>query len=106
VRVLLDENLPLEFAAEIHGHEVSTVRGRGWAGLKNGALMKQAAAVCDVFVTMDRNIQHQQHVSRLPFGVILLAAASNRMLHLIPLVANLQTAIAESKPGQFRRVGV
>ncbi|MCR4341960.1 MAG: hypothetical protein NUW01_18950 [Gemmatimonadaceae bacterium] len=55
MRVLLDENLPLEFAAEIHGHKVSTVRGRGWAGLQNGALMKEAAAVCDVFVTMDKN---------------------------------------------------
>jgi len=74
VRVLLDENLPLEFAAEIPGHDVATVRGLGWAGLQNGALMRQAADACDVFVTMDKSIPHQQHIPAMPFGVVLLAA--------------------------------
>jgi hypothetical protein len=73
VRVLLDENLPLEFAAEILGHEVATVRARGWAGLTNGVLLERAASSCEVFVTMDRNIRHQQHIKALPFGVVLMA---------------------------------
>ena len=106
MRVLLDENLPLEFAAEIPGHDVATVRGLGWAGLQNGALMRQAADACDVFVTMDKSIPHQQHIPAMPFGVILLAAHSNRMTDLRPCIPELLGAIATSRPGALQRVGV
>ena len=43
MRVLLDEQLPRQLAREITGHEVSTVQQRGWAGLKNGELLRRAA---------------------------------------------------------------
>lgn len=105
MRVLLDENLPLDFAAEIVGHPVQTVRGLGWTGSENGELMRLAATVCDVFVTMDQNLPHQQNLARLPFGVILLRAPSNRLLHLRPVVAALLAAINTSKPGELQRVG-
>ena len=68
--------------------------------------MQRAAMMCDVFVTMDRNIPHQQHVPALPFGVILLTAYSNRLSHLRPLVAELLLAIAAARPGELQHVGV
>jgi predicted nuclease of predicted toxin-antitoxin system len=102
VRVLLDENPSLDFAAEIRGHDVHTVRGLGWTGVENGELMRRAATACDVFVTMDRNLPHQQHVVRLPFGVILLRAQSNRLLHLRPLIAALLRAIETIKAGELQ----
>ena len=105
MRVLLDENLPLEFAAEIVDHEVLTVRGLGWDGLKNGALMQRAATACDVFVTMDRNIPHQQNIGALRFGVILLQAHSNRIEDLRPIVTVLLHAILDARPGVLQRVG-
>ncbi|MHB8839023.1 MAG: DUF5615 family PIN-like protein [Gemmatimonadaceae bacterium] len=105
MRVLLDENLPVDFAALVVGHEVITVRGLGWAGTQNGELMRRAVAVCDVFVTMDRNIPHQQHIPGLPFGVILLVAHSNRLADLRPHVAALLAAIPRAKPGELQRVG-
>ena len=105
MRVLLDENLPLEFAAEIRGHDVATVRGMGWDGLKNGALMQRAASACDVFVTMDRNIPHQQNIGALKFGVILLQAHSNRIEDLRPIVNALERAILDAGPGVLQHVG-
>lgn len=66
MRVLLDENLPHDLARAIPGHAVSTVQGLGWAGTKNGALLKRATGECDVFVTMDGNIEHQQDFANLP----------------------------------------
>jgi hypothetical protein len=36
VRVLLDENLPHDLAQALPEHEVVTVQGLGWSGLKNG----------------------------------------------------------------------
>ena len=41
MRVLLDEQLPVDLAAELSGHTVDTVAGRGWAGIKNGELLRR-----------------------------------------------------------------
>ena len=67
--------------------------------------MQRAAAICDLFVTMDRNIPHQQNILALSFGVILLSAHSNRLIHLRPIVADLLRAIAVARPGELQRIG-
>jgi hypothetical protein len=55
VRVLLDEQLPRQLARYISGHEVRTVQQEGWAGLKNGELLRRAVAGrFEVFITADR----------------------------------------------------
>jgi hypothetical protein len=106
VRVLLDENLPLEFAAEVVGFSVATVRGLGWSGTKNGELMRRAAPGCDVFITMDRNLPYQQNIPALSFGVIVVYAHSNRLTDLRPIVPALLAAIPTVAPGTWVRVGV
>jgi predicted nuclease of predicted toxin-antitoxin system len=105
MRILLDENIPVDFAAELRGHDVSTVIELGWSGVLNGELMQRARGHCDVFVTLDRNIEFQQNISVLPFGVILVRAVSNRMVHLRPLVAAILLAVSTAKPGQLQEVG-
>jgi len=60
----------------------------------------------DTLVTMDRSLEFQQNVSALPFGVVVVRAPSNRMLHLRPLVPAILDAIAATSPGQLQRVGV
>ncbi len=72
MRILLDENIPVDLAAELVGHEVDTVAGAGWVGIANGRLLRRASGRYDAFVTMDRSIQHQQNIAVLSFGVILL----------------------------------
>jgi hypothetical protein len=70
MRVLLDEQLPRHLVREIAGHDVSTVQQRGWAGLKNGELLRVAAdAHFDVLVTADRNLQFQQNLSQSRLGI-------------------------------------
>lgn len=105
MRVLLDENLPHDLAKVLTGHVVSTVQGLGWAGTKNGALLKRANDVCDVFISMDGNVEHQQKLSALSFGIVIIGAASNRMTDLLPVVPELLHAIAAVQPGEVRRVG-
>lgn len=58
MRILLDENFPVSFAHLLAGHEVFTVHGLGWSGIKNGGLLRRAAERCDVFVTLDRNLAY------------------------------------------------
>ena len=86
MRLLLDENLPISLSAELHGHAVDTVSGRGWAGINNGELLRRMTGQYDVLVTMDRSIEFQQLLSTLPFGIVLVRARSNRMQDLRPLV--------------------
>ncbi|MBI2527541.1 MAG: DUF5615 family PIN-like protein [Candidatus Rokubacteria bacterium] len=105
MRVLLDEQLPLALAQELHNHDVQTVVGRGWAGIKNGELLRLMRGAYDVLVTMDRNLEFQQNLSALPFSVILVRAPSNRMLHLRPLIPMILDALAGVTPGQLHRVG-
>ena len=105
MRVLLDENIPVDLATLLGGHEVQTVSGLGWQGLQNGELLQRAVDRVDAFVTMDRNIEHQQGLADQTFGVALLRARSNRMVHLRPLVPGLLHALADLKPGQIVRVG-
>jgi hypothetical protein len=40
MKVLLDESLSKRLAHVIEGHEVQTLPQMGWAGMKNGALMR------------------------------------------------------------------
>jgi hypothetical protein len=106
MRVLLDEQLPRHLAREIGGHDVSTVQQRGWAGLKNGELLRAAAAEgFEILVTADRNLQFQQNLSRTVLGIVFLVAPSNALEDLLPLVPGLRAAISKSRPGQILRVG-
>jgi predicted nuclease of predicted toxin-antitoxin system len=105
MRVLLDEQLPAELAAELRGHAVDTVAGRGWAGIKNGELLRRMRCHYDVLVTMDRSIEFQQHIPILPFGIVIVRAPSNRMQDLRPLVPSILAAFVAIKPGFIQRIG-
>jgi len=105
VRVLLDENIPVDLAPEIIGHRVDTVVALGWAGVANGELLRRASGHYDALITMDRNIEFQQDISPLPLGVLVLRAVSNRRIHLRPLVPALLDALAMLAPGEIRQVG-
>ena len=50
MRVLLDESIPVDFARELEAFDTQTVIGLGWAGLKNGALLREAAGQFQVLL--------------------------------------------------------
>ena len=62
MRILLDECMPVRFSEDIPGHEVRTIKGLGWLGTKNGALLRRAAREFDAFITVDRGIRQQQQI--------------------------------------------
>jgi predicted nuclease of predicted toxin-antitoxin system len=105
VRVLLDEQLPRQLTQELLGHEVRTVQQQGWAGLGNGELLRLAAAGrFEVFLTADQNLESQQNLLGSPLRVIVLAAPSNALEDLLPLVPSILRAIPDARPGQIQRV--
>ena len=84
---------------------VDTVVGRGWAGITNGELLRRMGGDYDALVTMDRGIEFQQNLTALPFGVLLVRAPSNRMVHLEPLVPAILADLPTLGPGQLHRIG-
>jgi len=105
VRVLLDEQLPLDPAATLQGHSVDTVAGRGWAGITNGELLRRMGGEYEALVTMDQGIEFQQNLTAGAVGVLLVRAPSNRMAHLQPLVPAILDALPALRPGQLHRIG-
>lgn len=104
MRVLLDEQLPRHLARDLARHQVRTVQQEGWAGLKNGELLRRAAEKFDVLVTADQNLQFQQNLARARLGVVLLAARSTTLEDLRPLVPAALSAIDRVRPGELIRV--
>ena len=68
--------------------------------------MRRAAGHFDAFVTMDRNIEFQQNIPALPFGIVLVRAPSNRIVHLLPLLPAILETLQGLRKGELRRVGV
>lgn len=95
VRILLDECIDRRFRSHIKEHEVRTVPEMGWAGTRNGDLLKTATEKFDVFVTVDQNLYFQQNLRDLPIAVIVLRVASNRLPDLLPHVPALQAALTD-----------
>ena len=58
MRVLRDECLPRRLKRELVDHDARTVPEMGWASKRNGELLALAAAEFDVFLTVDRNLDH------------------------------------------------
>jgi len=88
-------------ALELPGHEVWTVAQRGWAGTKNGELLKRASEVFDVFVTADQSLPYQQNLRSVDLGIILLRSVTNRLEALLPLVPGLRRCLQTIQPGEI-----
>jgi hypothetical protein len=104
MRVVLDECIPRKAKHCLSGFLVSTVPEQGWAGLTNGKLLAAITGHFDFFVTVDRNLQFQQRIANLPFGIIIVAARSNRFEHLRPHIEQIPPLLVSSNLGKILSV--
>lgn len=102
MKILLDESLPIRIAHEFHGHDVKTVKQAGWAGKKNGELLKLAESKFDAFITTDHNLQYQVNLLRAKILIIVLIAKTNRLDDLIPLVPKALLKLKNANKGIIR----
>jgi hypothetical protein len=104
MRLLLDECVPKRLKHELLGHEVRTVQDMGWAGIKNGALLKLANGKFNALLTVDQGIEYQQNLSGLDVSVVVLLAASNDIDELRPLLPSVEQALLGLGTGQIVQV--
>lgn len=77
-----------------------------WQGLKNGELMRRAIEEAfDVFITADQNLEYQQNLARFGMSVVVVAAKSNRIEDLSPLIGKILGVIETAPKGQVVHVG-
>jgi hypothetical protein len=68
----------------------------GWLGKKNGELLGLVVFNgFDFFVTLDRNLRHQQNLDRIELKIFLLLAVNNRRETLRALVEKAKDKIRE-----------
>jgi hypothetical protein len=103
VKVLLDENLAHRLRKNLVTHEVFTVSFRGWAGLKNGELLRAAEEKgIEVFLTGDQTLTHEQNLRGRAIAIVSLSSVEWDILknYLPSIIA----AIDKALPGTFQAV--
>ena len=88
--------LPRTLAQRLSGAE--TVRDRGWSGLKNSALLREAeAAGFSILLTTDRSLRHQQNIAALRMGVLVLP--TSKLDVLLARLAEIEAALPTIRLG-------
>jgi hypothetical protein len=99
VKVLLDENLDHALRQLLGLHEVVTVAYMGWAGLKNGELLRAAEENgVDVLLTGDGTLIYEQNLTGRRLAVVALSAIQLPIIknHLPKIAAVIDAAAPES----------
>jgi hypothetical protein len=98
MRVVLDEDIPRALAPLFRapGLTVQHVEEIDLKGKKNGELLSALSGTCDILVTGDTNLGHQQNLRKFDLAIVLIhpqRLVVDQIVRLIPLaVAAFPTA--------------
>jgi hypothetical protein len=103
VKVLLDENLDHALRKLLGPHEVVTVTYMGWAGLRNGELLRSAEdSGIEVLLTGDQTLYLEQNLTGRRLAIVALSAIQLPIIKesLPKIISVLDNAV----PGSFQAV--
>jgi len=97
MKILLDENIPRRLKFDFgDAVEVHTVPEMNWQGKKNGELLGLAVFTgFDCFVSLDKNLQHQQNLKGFSIFVIILDVPDSRYQTIQPLITKIRVLLSE-----------
>ena len=92
MKILLDENLPTKLKYNFgNDFEIYSVKDMGWLGKKNGELLGLATFNgFDIFLTLDKNLKHQQSIHKFDLKFIVLLSIDNKHQTLQPYVEKVK----------------
>jgi hypothetical protein len=107
MKLLLDESVPRQLASDFpESIEVTTVQKMGWAGTKNGALLKLAAENgFDALLTADKGIEFQHNPDALYLPIIVLSSFRTRWQDVQPLVPDVVDLLELGMDARVYHVG-
>ena len=100
MKLLLDECVPQRLRDDFPDHDVYTAEGAGLLGVKNGALLRAAAAQFDVLITVDQKMPFQQNLQKFDLALIILIAKPCRYPQLKLLAPKVLEILEEIKAGE------
>lgn len=100
MKLLLDECVPQRLRDDFPDHDVYTAEAAGLLGVKNGSLLRAAAAEFDVLITVDQKMRFQQNLQNFDLALIILIAKPCRYPQLKLLVPKVLEVLEEMKAGE------
>ncbi|MEK7762445.1 MAG: DUF5615 family PIN-like protein [Nitrospirota bacterium] len=97
MKILLDESVPRLLKLRLSHLDISTVQEMGWAGVRNGELLRRAEEHFNIFITADQNLQYQQNLSGRRLAILVLP--SNQVPIVTQLLPSVETLLAMIQPG-------
>jgi len=91
--------MPRKLRREISDAVVRTVQEEGWAGFKNGDLLRRAEGKFDVLLTADQRLRYQQNIDQFAVGVVAIETFDTTLPGLRPLLPQINQAVARVAPG-------
>jgi hypothetical protein len=88
MKILLDECVPQRFRLLFPPpFEVFTVAFMGFSGLKNGKLLAATeSAGFDLLLSIDKNMDYQQNITRFNLILVILDVPKNTLSHVSPML--------------------
>jgi PIN like domain len=106
MRILLDECAPRPLKRELADYEIRTVVAMGWAGKKNGELLRlMSQEGFTILLTTDQNLRYQQNLQQAGVAVVVLVAPSNKLSGLLPLMPDARILMNTIVSGEVIEVG-
>ncbi|MGD0295224.1 MAG: DUF5615 family PIN-like protein [Terracidiphilus sp.] len=103
MKVLFDEDVPGKLARSLPRHEIHTVVGMQWGGIKNGALLELIErGHFNVFLTGDKNMGEQQRLEGRPFAVLILSTINWPVIR--PHIHEISIALDRARPGTVKAI--
>ncbi len=99
MKIIIDECVPHIVKKRLPERQIKTVQEIGWAGVKNGELLKLVEANFEVFITSDKNLRHQQNLQNRKFAIILLP--SNQVPVIERLLPQIDEVLGQIKSNDF-----
>ena len=101
MRLLLDENFPLELLRDFPSHECAHVAALGWKGVVNGELLSKAEqAGFDVLLTFDAGIPKDHNIESRQIAVYIIQPEGQGPSATRALVGDILVALQSVHPGQ------
>lgn len=106
MRVLLDENLPVQLADRLmEQHEARHVTHLGWKGLPNSELLHRAVAEgFDVLLTGDTHMADQQDLTQFNLAVVQIRVRRRVIKELLAILPAVLEAIHTAPKSELTTV--
>jgi predicted nuclease of predicted toxin-antitoxin system len=101
VKILLDENIPVQLRDIFHRHAVASINDKdlGWKSISNGKLLSEMEGKFDLLITADRNMYAQQNLSGRTIAILVLP--TNRRKDVLALGPRIAEVVDGMSPGEY-----